>query len=392
MKAWVGRLASAGRHHRHDHVASRIRFTASGNIRSFRVWSCDDFSRLRHVIVGSASGGCIPPGDIRGDAGNVGPRDAADVEEGNRLLDNYAAILRSHGVEVDRPEDGDWSRRVGTPNWTVENEFGCMAPRDTLLTVGNEILEAPLPSRARWFETRVFRPLLEQYFRNDPHFRWESAPKPRLRAESFNEDFKFDKDYLDYGKPLPLAEQEPLFDAADVMRIGKDLFVKRGLTTNRAGVEWLRRHFPQQRVHVLEFEGAPLPIHMDATFVALRPGLILNGPTQRLASRHRLFFEKNGWDIIEAAQPAHDGPPPRCSVSKWCSMNVMNIDEKTVCVEASEVNTQAQLKDLGFDVVPVPLRNAYMFGGGLHCATADVCRDGEMKDYFPWQEDDGSPY
>ena len=30
-------------------------------------------------------------------------------------------------------------------------------------------------------------------------------------------------------------------------------------------------------------------------------------------------------------------------------------------------------------------RNAYAFGGGLHCCTADVYREGELKDYFPKQ-------
>jgi glycine amidinotransferase len=70
----------------------------------------------------------------------------------------------------------------------------------------------------------------------------------------------------------------------------------------------------------------------------------------------------------------------------------MSIDEKIVCVEASEVHTLRQLESKGFSVVPVHLRNAYAFGGGLHCATADVCREGGMEDYFPWQEDDGSPF
>jgi len=38
---------------------------------------------------------------------------------------------------------------------------------------------------------------------------------------------------------------------------------------------------------------------------------------------------------------------------------------------------------LGMNVIPVPLRDAYAFGGGLHCCTADVYRDGECEDYFP---------
>ena len=38
------------------------------------------------------------------------------------------------------------------------------------------------------------------------------------------------------------------------------------------------------------------------------------------------------------------------------------------------------------EVVPVELRDAYAFGGGLHCCTADVYREGQLKDYFPKQQ------
>ena len=37
------------------------------------------------------------------------------------------------------------------------------------------------------------------------------------------------------------------------------------------------------------------------------------------------------------------------------------------------------------NVVEVDLREAYAFGGGLHCSTADVYREGKLEDYFPNQ-------
>ena len=36
-------------------------------------------------------------------------------------------------------------------------------------------------------------------------------------------------------------------------------------------------------------------------------------------------------------------------------------------------------------VLPLAFRDAYPFGGGLHCATADVLRKGSCDDYFPDQ-------
>ncbi|MBP80464.1 MAG: serine/threonine protein kinase, partial [Acidiferrobacteraceae bacterium] len=44
-----------------------------------------------------------------------------------------------------------------------------------------------------------------------------------------------------------------------------------------------------------------------------------------------------------------------------------------------------QLDKLGFEVLPLAFRDAYPFGGGLHCATADVLREGSCDDYFPKQ-------
>ena len=40
---------------------------------------------------------------------------------------------------------------------------------------------------------------------------------------------------------------------------------------------------------------------------------------------------------------------------------------------------------LGMEVLTVDLRDAYAFGGGLHCCTADVYREGACEDYFPHQ-------
>ena len=115
-------------------------------------------------------------------------------------------------------------------------------------------------------------------------------------------------------------EHEPLFDAADVLRVGRDLFCQHGLTTNRRGMEWLQRHFPEHRVHSVNFPGDPYPIHIDATFVTLRPGLIINNPVRRLPEEQRKIFEANDWEIVDAAPPSHNEPPPLCYSSVWLSM------------------------------------------------------------------------
>ena len=97
------------------------------------------------------------------------------------------------------------------------------------------------------------------------------------------------------------------------------------------------------------------------------------------------FFEKNGWEIVECAEPALDDYPPLSFCSKWLSMNTLMLDPKTVCVDAQEKKQMEQFDKLGFEVLPVPFVDVSAFGGGLHCATADVNREGSCEDYFPKQ-------
>ena len=365
-----------------------------------RVNSWNEWHPLKHVIVGRADGGCIPPSEPASDPkipadsdmrGIHGPRSQEAVEKANSQLDNLAKTLEEREIKVDRPEPIEFNQPIATPDWQHGSMFGCQPPRDVILTVGSEMLEATMSYRSRWFEYLCYRPLLQRYYDEDPNMRHEAAPKPRLTNASYKENYLSDDITSDERlamvarKDFVTSEEEPLFDAADCLRFGKDLIVQHGFTTNLKGINWLSRHFSEHRVHAVNFPGDPYPIHIDATFTPLRPGLIINNPDRRLPDVQRELFYRNGWEILDAARPAHNEPPPLCYSSVWLSMNVLMIDEKTVCAEASEVHQLDQLDKLGLNVIPIPFRDAYPFGGGLHCATTDVYREGIIEDYFPKQ-------
>jgi glycine amidinotransferase len=366
-----------------------------------RVNAWNDWDPLRHVLVGRAAGTMIqaPEPAVKRDFPDhgfpypaYGPIPSEMVAEAEQQLDDFADMLVKRGIRVDRPVPIDFSQAVATPDWEQGSMFGCMPPRDILITVGREILEATMSYRSRWFEFLCYRPLLEELFRADPHMRWEAAPKPRLTDASFRAGFWDTYNTLSQDEQrarvadndLVLTEAEPLFDAADIARCGKDLFVQLSLVTNRAGHDWLRRHFPEHRVHAVTF-GNTQPLHIDATFVPLRPGLVLHCGEQPTDPELATYFAVNDWEIVEAAQPAHGWKhlPALSFCSPWLAMNVLCLDRKTVCVEASEHNVAEQLGSLGFEVVPVPFRMVGPFGGGLHCATVDIERDGDLEDYFP---------
>ena len=367
------------------------------------VSSWNEWDPLKHVIVGRADGTVVQapePACVRDwpkhgfPKGTYGPLPKEMEEKANEQLDNFAKLLEGRGIKVDRPTPIDFTQKVQTPDWEQDSMFGVMPPRDILLTVGNEILEATMSQRSRWFEFICYRPLLNRYFQEDPYFRFEAAPKPRLtdrtfklgfwdEAEKLTDDEQIEKYTM--NKQWALTEEEPLFDAADVGRFGKDLFVQRSTCTNASGMSWLRRHFPNHRIHEVMFKEAH-PMHIDATFVPVRPGLAISNRQRVPLTKEMVdLFKMNDWEIVECASPAHSEKAPLSFCSVWLSMNVLVLDPKTICVESSETAQMEQFDELGFNVIPVPFWDVSAFGGGLHCATADVYREGKLEDYFPKQ-------
>ena len=65
--------------------------------------------------------------------------------------------------------------------------------------------------------------------------------------------------------------------------------------TNYFGIEWLRRHLGDEyRIHILSFKD-PNPMHIDATFNIIGPGLVLANP-ERPCNQIDMF-NKAGWKV-----------------------------------------------------------------------------------------------
>ena len=195
--------------------------------------SWNEWDPLRHVIVGRADNCHIPAEEPALDAkvpedsdmrGQWGRRPQETIDRANELLDNFASQLEKRGIRVDRPTSIDHSVPVQTPDFSTQSQFGCMPPRDVLLTVGSEMLEATMSYRCRWFEYLNYRPLMQKYFEEDPKFRHESAPKPRLTDADYHPDYLSEKIGVEKrlkwtaDKFYVTTAEEPLFDADDVLR------------------------------------------------------------------------------------------------------------------------------------------------------------------------------
>ncbi|MDQ3819853.1 MAG: amidinotransferase, partial [Acidobacteriota bacterium] len=184
--------------------------------------SWNEWDSLQEVIVGSARGAAdmgfepalspyFPPGSpSREFRGRVVDRSVVDDAE--RQLDNFANLLESLGVTVRRPDPVDHSSPVRTPDWELFGGHASACPRDVLLVIGDEIIEAPMAQRARYFEFRAYRSLLQDYFKRGA--RWTAAPKPLMTDQLYTDYARPKGEAFDFAAGPLLTESEPAFDAA----------------------------------------------------------------------------------------------------------------------------------------------------------------------------------
>jgi glycine amidinotransferase len=353
-------------------------------VRSYTEWD-----PLEEVIVGRLDGATIPPSHVSVTP-NLPPLTAKVyrlasgfrypdwmVRLAQRELDEFIHILESEGVTVRRPDPIDFSRPFGAPQWTSRG-FSTACPRDTFLIVGDEIIETPSCWRSRYFESGAYRSLFKEYFLKGA--RWTAAPRPQLTEELF------DYDYQIPGPSEPprfvVNEFEPVFDAADFVRCGRDLFVTRSNVTNLMGIEWLRRHLGAEfKIHELESRSRQ-PMHIDSSFMPLAPGKVLVNPDY-LDVEH-LPPILNTWDVLVAPRPDPvEGIMSKISMcSPWVSINVFMLDTERAVVDMSQVTLIKALKEWGFTPIPCRFMNYGPFGGAFHCATLDVRRRGNLQSYF----------
>ncbi len=224
--------------------------------------------------------------------------------------------------------------------------------------------------RCRYHEIDAFRPLIKSYFQRGAS--WMPAPRPMLTDDLFNIDYAPAS-----GEGYAITEFEPVFDAADFMRFGRDIVVQRSHVTNEFGIDWLRRAVGDEfRVHTIDVNDAHA-MHIDATLVPLAPGKLLVNPKRYVP--HDLFRE---WEILETPEPTLPADWPMYFCSPWVSMNVLSVDEKTVVVERQEEPLIEALTDWGFRCIPVDFRHVYSLGGSFHCVTLDVRRTGVNAQYL----------
>lgn len=345
------------------------------------VWSCNEWDPLEEVIVGNPLRARFPTADRSTQLAEFpdrplekipqGPFPQWIIDETEEDLNAFVDVLEKAGVTVKRPETWSHEAKFSTINWESEGYYN-YCPRDIMLVIGDHIIETPNVIRSRAQESFSYRKMMVEYLKSGA--KWYSAPKPMLLDSLFD---------VDMDKPTP-RNDEPAFDAANILRMGEDLLYLVSGTGNELGGQWLQTILGEQfRVHFLKdvYYGS----HIDSTFVALRPGLILCNPGRINADTLPEIFKQ--WEVIYSPPMENTGSfsadyLAKSIGSEWIDMNLFSINPNLVVVDRDQTALIKLLEKQGLDVIQHKLRHSKMLGGGYHCVTLDIRRKGTLQRYF----------
>lgn len=390
-----------------------------------KINSHNEWDKLQEIIVGSAEGisatlEWLFPEPIREEIKEKAyllARKASPqwfVDEIIEDLNNLSNVIIEYGAKVYRPEPHDISIIYSSPFWssTGNNLYNV---RDLHLVVGNTVVESPSHHPSRYFEATALYPIWYKYF--EEGFRWIAGPKPKLANEVIKPYFRDenervlteeDKKHQELTggrleKLHKLTEDEILFEAANTVRMGKDLLYLVSSSGNYKGAKWLQSVLGEEyKVHITEkiYRAS----HIDSTIMCLKPGLVLLNSARATEENCPKLFDK--WDKIwfddvapttqaELAFQKEVRDPVAKELeelgfktnlgemaSPWVSMNVLSLDPETVLVDERQTKLIRTLEKHKFTTIPIRLRHIYTQGGGLHCATLDTVRDSKYESYF----------
>lgn len=325
--------------------------------------SCNEWDPLKKVIVGIANDARIPRLDksLR----TVNYADESDeskipaglypqqvIEEATEDLETLCEFLVGEGVEVLRPDTEP------KPNYYN------YCPRDSVLVYDDLILATPQPLRAR----------KNEYLNMDQHFLPYAQQGIRYISKSAERaDSLYNEQCIGDKGTLALTEEEPAFDAANILRCNDDLFYLVSNGGNVAGAEYLQSLLPDKQVHPIKDVYSYM--HLDSTVTLLREGLVLLNPS-RVKDISQLPKPLHDWDVIWCPEP-DDFPhyPGYCGASKWLNMNLLSINPGLVIIEKNQHSLRKELEKYGIECAMLPGRQQRTLGGGFHCVTLDLIRN-----------------
>lgn len=302
-----------------------------------KISSCNEWSPLRSIVVGSAKHANWPSDDpvfaqepektlwketpVPSGAVPQWITDEAEAE-----LDALADTLVDLGVEVYRPQEMNFVELGGMYNY---------CPRDRLLVWKDTIVDPAMMYPCRDME----RDALQKVVDSATHY-------------------------------LHMPRNEGMtLDAANVLRLGDSLLYLESDSGNQKAYHWLQENL-DVNIELCNFYSG---VHIDSTVVALREGLVLFNGTRVNDNNCPAVFKD--WEKLYVDDVVPEGFWQYPYASKWIALNMLVVDPNTVIVDRDQLELIRLLEKHQFTVIPHKLSHSRTLGGGFHCVTLDLWRE-----------------
>jgi N-dimethylarginine dimethylaminohydrolase len=211
------------------------------------------------------------------------------------------------------------------------------------------------------------------------------------------DDKFYDGDFSKFDPEIHLPR--PMFHPTMSLRIGNDVIIakrspKEGNMLGRQSYErWLRSVNPKVRFHIVDTES-----HIDSQIFLVRPGLMLTSLSHDNLPKYFDRWEKIHVEPV-STQLMHKKNEYRhkkfhpviaqwfynfletCTEETYFDLNSLSINESTVLFTGQHPKLFKQLEKKGITCVPVQMKATTFWDTGVHCATNEIERKGELVDY-----------
>lgn len=303
------------------------------------------------------------------------------IEKRNEDLDQLAKIFESKNIKVHRPDRLTQIIPFQTPNFKSELSSASNV-RDLTLIYKDFIIETPVFILNRYFENTLLYNVFNKNFDGGKGGKWIKTPHTKLSEETMDlEHWNTSRDYLNFDR----NKYTMAIDAAQFLRIGKDVIVNVNSYNHYLGFEWVKSFFPESRFHMINIADN----HIDGALMCLKPGVFLVNPAYGNIKDYMPEGFKN-WEYLipqESQKRISENKEIltfeiQLASTRGMDINILSLDENTVAVNERAYNVIELLEKNRIEVIPVKLENSEIFGGGIHCSTLDILRDDEYISYL----------
>ena len=297
----------------------------------------NEYGELKSIILGSVENFQWPENDKEFNEGisrstyhetlTPGKPPVHVMNEASADLDSLSSIMEDRDIMVHRPV-------ISTTHWAY-------SARDILLTVGNKIIQCPTPFSSRANELELYP------FIKETECEIIKAPRPE-------------------------THQDPIFDAANVLKMDDRLLYSLSHSANEAGADWLQQQVGNE-FEVIKWRVVDHDItHIDSTLLSLAKDTVLINSSRVKDSQLPDFMQNYKKIWVDNITPGNFHHFPYAS--KWIGMNVLSLDPETVVIDEIQKELKENLEAHGFNIITTSMTQSRTLGGGFHCVTCDMER------------------